>query len=186
MEVCGQRAPRQFGDGARHLDAGRAATDHREGHQAAALLGIVLIFRTLERHQDAATQIGRVIERFQAGRVECPIVSAEIGVARTGREHEIIELHTASVGHDFPALEIDAGDFGQHHSGVALAAENVANGRRDIGRRKTRGRHLVEQRLKHMMIVAIDERDVERLTGEALGGRQSAEAAADNDHPRLG
>ena len=59
-------------------------------------------------------------------------------------------------------------------------------GRGDIGRRKTRGRDLIEQRLKQVMIVAVDQRDVERLPGEALGDRQSAEAAADNDDPRLG
>ncbi len=64
--------------------------------------------------------------------------------------------------------------------------QNVANRRGDVGRRKARGRDLVEQRLKQMMIVAVDQRDLERLTGEARGDRQSAEAAADNDHPRLG
>ena len=98
MKIGGQRALRQLGDGAGHLDAGRSAADHREGHQPAALLGIAFVLGTLERHQDAAAQIGGVVDGFQARRIERPVVAAEIGVARAGREHEIVVRHAAAVG----------------------------------------------------------------------------------------
>ena len=42
-------------------------------------------------------------------------------------------------------------------------------------------RHLVQQRLERVMILAVDERDFERLAGQCLRRLQTAESAADDD-----
>ena len=51
---------------------------------------------------------------------------------------------------------------------------------------KARGRHLIEQRLEQMIIVAVDQRDIDGGAGKRLGGRKPAEAGADDDHMLAG
>ena len=63
---AGERALGELGDGAGHLDAGRAAADDDEGQQARALGGVGLGLGALEGEQDAAAQLGRVVDRLQA------------------------------------------------------------------------------------------------------------------------
>jgi hypothetical protein len=64
-----QRALRQFSDGAGHLHAGRAAADHHEVQKSTPFICIRLGFGTLEGEQDAAAQVGGIIDRLQAWRV---------------------------------------------------------------------------------------------------------------------
>ena len=71
-EVGGKRALRKLGDGAGHLDAGRAAADHHEGQQPSPLLGVGLGLGALEGEQDAAAQIGGVVDRLQTRRERAP------------------------------------------------------------------------------------------------------------------
>ena len=85
-----KRRARQLGDGARHLDAGRAAADHDEGEEAAARLGLVGGLGILEGGQDAAADGGGVVDLLQAGRHALPFVVAEIGMPRAGRQHQIV------------------------------------------------------------------------------------------------
>ena len=70
------------------------------------------------------------------------------------------------------------------HLDVFVFAENAANGRRDIGRRKSGGRDLVEQRLEKMIVRAVDHRHPDRLVAEMLRRFQAAEAGADDDDVR--
>jgi hypothetical protein len=51
----------------------------------------------------------------------------------------------------------------------------------DVGRGKNRERDLVEQRLKGVMIAAIDYRDVDRQMREPFGGVKAGKARADDD-----
>ena len=52
---------------------------------------------------------------------------------------------------------------------------------RSITGRKPAGSHLVEQRLKEVVIGAIDKRDLDRRLGQTLGRVQAAETASDDD-----
>src|SRR5262249_11400942 len=67
---------------------------------------------------------------------------------------------------------------------VALAREDRPDRRCDIAGREARGRNLIEQRLKEVIIVAIDDRHVERRVGKPLGGGEPAEAGADDHDAR--
>ena len=89
-EIGGKRALGKLGDGAGHLDAGRAAADHHEGHQPAPLLGVGFVLGALEGKQDAAAQISGVVDRLETRRERGPVVVTEIGVPRAGREHQIV------------------------------------------------------------------------------------------------
>ena len=59
--------------------------------------------------------------------------------------------------------------------------EHTAERRGNLTRRQRARRHLVEQRLEQVEVAPVDERHLHRWVAEFLGGRQAAEAAAD-DH----
>jgi hypothetical protein len=50
-----------------------------------------------------------------------------------------------------------------------------------VAPRQTRGRHLVEQRLEQVMVLAVEQRQLGPGARQAARGREAAEAAAD-DH----
>ena len=106
-EVVAQRHVGQLGDGAGHLDAGRAAADHDEGEQAPPLSRVVAPLGLLEGGQDAAADAGGVVDLLQAGRDALPVVVAEIGVPRAGRQHEIVVGDVAVLERDGAALLVD-------------------------------------------------------------------------------
>jgi hypothetical protein len=59
-------------------------------------------------------------------------------------------------------------------------------GHRDVRGRKPGRGHLIEQRLKEMMVWLIDDRDVDLvMAGQCLRRVETAEAASDHDHPSL-
>ena len=84
------RLARQLGDGAGELDAGRPAADDDEGQQLAAQDRILADLRLLEGGEDAGADLGGVADRLQAGRRILPVVMAEIGMARAGRDDEVV------------------------------------------------------------------------------------------------
>ena len=103
-KVMAQRHPRQLGDGAGHLDAGGAAADHDEGEQASPLVGVVCCLGMLEGGEDAAADAGGVVDLLEAGRDTLPVVVAEIGMPRAGRQHEIVVGDGAVLEGDGAAL----------------------------------------------------------------------------------
>ena len=113
-EVLGERAVRQLRDGAGHLDAGRAAADDDEIQQPRALGGIGLGLGLLEGEQDAAAHVGRVVDGLEAGRGRGPVVMAEIGVLRAGREDQVVEGDAAAFGDHLAPRGVDAGDLAEH------------------------------------------------------------------------
>ena len=81
---------------------------------------------------------------------------------------------------------IDVARFGQQHARVSLSPQNPANRRRDIAWRQRRRRHLIQQRLKHVMVVAIEQRDAHRRMLQCLRRPEAAETAADDHYVREG
>jgi hypothetical protein len=60
-------------------------------------------------------------------------------------------------------------------------AQNLANRQGDLARRQNGGRHLIEQRLKGMVIFTINQRHFDSFLAEQSCRSQSAEPAADDD-----
>ena len=85
---------------------------------------------------------------------------------------------------DLASAKIEAHHLAQQHLDVLVPGDNLADGRGDLGRREPGGRHLIQQRLKSVMVLAIDQRDLDRQTGQRLGSLQATEAAADDNDPR--
>jgi hypothetical protein len=77
-------------------------------------------------------------------------------------------------------VEIDAAHFVEPYFDVALPAQEMAQRRRDIRRRESCRRNLVQQRLEEMMVRAIDERDADICARKRARRPQAAETTAEN------
>ena len=91
-----------------------------------------------------------------------PFIVAEIGMPGARRQDQVIKREpTAIVEDERFAGHVNRCDRCQQYSYVALPPEYPPDRGRDIARRQGRGRDLVKQRLKHMVVVPVDERDLD-------------------------
>ena len=142
-----------------------------------------LALRPLEGEQNAAPDGGRVFERLQARRERLPIIMAEIGVSRAGRQHQRIEVDGRTVIEPDPSrVFVDGLDGSEQRRDVPALAQEMPDRPGDLRRRERRGRDLIEKRLKQVMIAAVDEGDADRRPGEPMNGFEPAESGADHDH----
>ena len=177
----GERVAGELGDRACELHAGRPAADDHEPEQPLAGRGVVLDLGGLERSQDAAANQRRVVDALQARRERLPFLVAEVRMRRARCDDQIVERERPVVQRDLVFRSVDAGDLGEQHAHVALAAQDRADRPRDVGRRQARGRDLIQQRLKQVVVVPVDERHVRRDFRERARGEQPAEPGAE-DH----
>jgi hypothetical protein len=180
--TAGERLAGDLGDRAGHLDARRTAADHHEGQVLPLAIARWLALGPLEGHEDAAPDRHGVVERLQTRRVLGPGVVAEVGVGHArGDDEGVVRQRRTLPQHELAVVESHAHDIVEQHPDVGLAAEDPADGRRDVGRRESGGGHLVEQRLEQVMVVSIENHDLHRRASERAGGRESRKASSDDD-----
>jgi hypothetical protein len=183
-EIGCQRLARQFNNGASHLDPSRPATDDDDGEEPFALARIGLHLRALEGEQQTSAHLRGVVDRLQAGRMGGPAVMAEIAMGRPGREHQNV-IGNVAVRHDYAfAHTVDTSHRAQQHAGIVLAPDQTSNGPGDVGRRQASCRHLVEQWLKEVVVLPVNQGDVHRRLGKPLSDTETSEAGADDYHAR--
>ena len=183
-EIRGQGLPRDLRDRAGHFDPGGAAADDDESEQTPLRSGVGHELGLLEGNQNAAADAGRILDTLQARRIIGPFVVTEIGMHSAGRDHQIIVSNVAEIGVQQLLRRIDAVHLFHQHRHIRLSAQDVPNWPGHIGRRQRRGRHLIEQRLEAMMVLAIDHDDIGGRASQRLGGFQAAEAGTDDHHFR--
>src|SRR5680860_1256364 len=86
-----------------------------------------------------------------------------------------------SPGRYRPGLDVDVDHLTEPHLGIALATKDFPRWRGDRTFGEDPGGHLVEQRLKQVMVGLSDHRDIHRRVLQRLGGEEPAETRA-NDH----
>ncbi|OHB41036.1 MAG: hypothetical protein A2882_10510 [Phenylobacterium sp. RIFCSPHIGHO2_01_FULL_70_10] len=181
-EVRGQGLTGDVGDGAGHLHPRRAAADDDEGGQVAAFVVRVGQLRLLEGHQDAPANLRGVFQPLQARREGRPFLMSEIGVGGAGGEHEPVVGEVPARGDQPPSGPIDPLRLGHVHLSVLLASQHPSDRPGDIGRRQRRGRHLIEQGLERLVVLAVDHHHLDRRLGQGLGRLHACEASAGDDH----
>ncbi len=168
---------RDVADGAGELDAGGAAADDDEVERRVPALLEHLPLGQFEGQQHAAANFDGVFDGLEAGRERLPLIVAEVGVRGAGGENEVVVVEARAAGQrDLPRGGVDADDFVHQHLGVALVAQDGADGLGNVGRRQHGQRHLVEQRLKGVMIAAVDHGDIDGQAREAFGCVQAGKA----------
>ena len=180
-----QRVMRDFGQRAGHFDACRPAADHDEGQERTLAHRIGLFFGLFEGHQHMAADLERIGQRLQSRRELGPLVVAEVAVRRTRRHDQVVVAEAKTVRqHGFLRCGKNLDHFAEKRGDVALFAEQKPGRRRDGRCGQSRGRHLIEQRLKEMVVGFFDDRDVDVGIPKVSGSFQPAEAAADDQYPR--
>ena len=181
-KIVGQCLPRNLSDGPSHFDPGRSSADDDKREQTLPFGFLVRELGVLECQQNPSTNAGRVLDTLESGRELRPFVVSEIGVRRSGRNHEVVVGNRACSGLNQPPGKIEAGNLRHQHCCVALLAQHVPDGPSDLGRRQRSGRHLVEQRLKAMVVLAVQDDHVDGNTGERFRCCEAAEAPTHDDN----
>src|SRR5215469_6937397 len=75
--------------------------------------------------------------------------------------------------------------FPQDHRGVLLVPKDAADWSRNLTRRQRGRRHLVQQRLKQVVVGTVYQDDFRRCASKCLGGGQSPKTPTDDDDSRL-
>ena len=180
-EVARERTPRDLGERARHLDARGTAAHDDERRLRAPLLGRGLELCRLEGAQDAPSDVQRLADRLEPGRVRGPLVVPEVGVGHPRRQDQVVVVDVPTSDQHPLLFHLDALHARHEHRRVRLAPEQLANGCRDVGRGERRRRDLVQQRLEEMVIAAVDDRDAYAGAIEGARRRETAEASP-QDH----
>lgn len=146
-----------------------------------SLFRIVRAFGTFEREQHAPPDLGGILHAFQSRRIRFPFVLAEIAVTRSGREDEVVVWHTLLTEDHHMLPRVDAGHRAQQHTHVEEIAEQPAHRRGNVAWRKARRRNLIEQRLKQVIVMAVDERHLHRNAAQPRRAGKSTESRT-HDH----
>ena len=168
-------------DCAGQLDAGGAAADDDEveGGMAAGLLHLAL--GEFEGEEDAAADLGGVLDGLEAGGELGPVVFAEVGVGGTGGDDEVVVLeHGAGLELDVVLGKVEADGLVHEDFDVLMVAQDGADGLRDVGGREDGKRDLVEQGLEDVVVLAVDQGDVDGELCEVDGGVDAGKAAAED------
>ena len=118
-----ERVVRDLAERARELHAGRPAADDHERHPCLAEARDGLALGRLERDQDPAPDLGRVVDGLEPGRERRPLVVPEVAVARAGRDDQRVVRDRAAVRqHDLARLGIDPHRLAQQHASCSAAS----------------------------------------------------------------
>ena len=186
-EVAGQAPVGELADLARQLHAGRPGPDDRKGHEEALLGRVDPRLGDLEGAEHPASQLHGVVDRLHPRGDQRELVVAEVRLAGPGRHDQAVVgvgvvLAREGLRLHRPSVQVEPRHLAQDDVHVLATAQHVPQHVRDLTRRHDAGRHLVQERLEQVVVPLVDEGhlDVARA-GEEPGGRQSAEAATDDD-----
>src|SRR5580692_1588120 len=186
LEFIGQDATRDLGQRSREFYPGWAATDDYEIQRLLEASAVCPAFVQFEGQQDPAADFDGIFDGLQAGSERFPFVVAEIGVAGAGG-HDQVVVRNFKIGELHPALcEVEILHFAQQNFDIAMSAHDPADGRGDLGGRKSGGRYLIKQWLESVEVPAVDQRDLDRQAGQMQSSLQAAEAGADDGNSRFG
>src|SRR6266498_4365238 len=136
--------------------------------------------------QDLVTAGHGICEALQPRCVLGEFIVTKITVSSARGQDQIIVCNGCPLAvcvadkHVLPFL-IHPCDFSQDHCSVPLFPNNLADWPSNLAGREHRGRHLVEQWLKQVVVGSVNQDHLRRCLLESLRGSQPAKAPTDND-----
>ena len=164
------------------LDARRAAADNDEGQHAAANLRVRLLVGALEHVQHVIADVQCLLQRLHAVGVLFDFLHAEEVRRRTGCEDEVVVSELTVIRQQDLARLIDTLGLSHEEFHVLALAEERADRIGNLVRREDCRRHLIQQWLEELEIVAVDEHDVNVFLRKEFGKLDTTEACTDNDN----
>ncbi len=172
----------QLGYRPSELDARCATANDHEGKVGALHLWVVLLLGSLERGEDAGPDGHRVGEVLETRSVGTPLGVTEIVRLRSCRDDQVVVGERVSIRQAHgPRRGIDRLRLGHEHIDVGVPAEDGPKRKADVGDLEPRGGYLIEERLKRVVVVAVEEG---HLNGRALQRERCGESpeATPDDH----
>ncbi len=138
-----------------------------------------------ESQQHPPANLNGVLDGLESRGKGSPLFVAKVGVSGPGSQHQVVmpDPGPAEQRHQ-PGSSVNRGDLVHQHLGIRLFAQNRADGLGDLRRGQHGQRHLVKQRLKRVMVAAVDDGHFHRQFRQSLGGMEAAKPSADDDHAR--
>ena len=133
-EVPAQSVVSNFAQCAGQLDAGRSGAHHHEPQPGVSFLRIRLALSTFEGAENSPADFGSVFDGLEPRRELRPLVMTKIMVARSGRDDQSVIWGFAIAQNHATADRINVRHFAQPDGGILIAAQHVAEGRRDLAR----------------------------------------------------
>ena len=182
-KISGQGKATHLADRPGELDTCRTPAHDREGQKRPLVLGPGLLFSLLERRQHPSSNFGGLLQGFETWCVHFPLFVAKIRVLGPAGQHDIVVGVLARIGDHHAPGQIDVeGPFPQDPD-VAGMRQDPADRRGDLGRAQPRGRDLVEEWPKEVVVALIEQGDPDiACVGEPLGGIETREPTTDDDH----
>src|SRR5262249_12260907 len=117
---------------------------------------------SFERAQDFAADRLGVAKALETRRILRELVVPEVVGAHAGRDHQIIESNLAYTRAGEGRLNragsnVNAVDLSQDYADIPLFGLKLTDGRSDLGGREDCRRHLIEQRLKYVVVTPVDQ-----------------------------
>src|SRR5579883_2686186 len=184
-EFFGQHVTRDLSQSAGELYARRAASHDHEVQRLSGFPGKCLPLGQFEGEQDTATNLQRIFDGLQSRSVRLPFVMAEIGMHRPSSHDQVIVGKYLLAGLDQLAFMVKALHLLHQADHVGVIAEHTANGSGNFTGRQPGGGNLIEKRLEGVMVLAIDDRDMNRFACQRARGIEPGKAGAD-DHDSRG
>ncbi|MNU59818.1 hypothetical protein D3C71_489930 [compost metagenome] len=173
----------QLGDHACHFHARRARPDDDEGQQRLPFLFTGRQFGPFEGQQQAAADCRCIFKRLEAGGGALPLVTAKIGVARAGGQHQRIEAdHLTRTQMHGPRGPIYAIHLRKQGRDLLAVTIEMADRPGDFGCRESRRRNLIKQWLEQVMITTIYQCNTDRGPLQPVYQLQTAEASTHDDN----
>jgi len=170
----------QLRERTRSFDSGRTAAHDDERHTHAFAVGRDV--GPLECRQESIAKSAGVGQRVER---QCELLGAghrEVRRDRAGRHDEVVEGDLRAIVEDDDATRVVNGSYATvTKAHVSSGAEDRANRVGDVSRFEARGRYLVQEWLKGVEVVLVDDRDTNILITQAFGGRNTREPTTDND-----
>ena len=145
--------------------------------------GVAFPLGRFEGEQHAPTDLERVGDGLEPGRVGGPLLVAEVGMPDTGGDDEDVVRHQLPSSSDATADGVEVHGLAEQDLDVGLAAQERPQRLGDLRGRQRSGGDLVEQGREQVVVAAIDERDAHGRVAQAAHGIEAREAAADDDEP---
>jgi hypothetical protein len=186
-EVSAQGDPHHLRQGRRELHAGGARADQHEGHLSRTFVLVIDRFSQFERTQDFGPDHLGIAEVLEPRRILRELIVSEVARVHAGCNHQIIErdlAHAHAWGGrlDCAGSNVDTGDLRQDYAEVLLLHLDPTDGCGDVSRREDRRRHLIQQRLKYVVIAAVDQDDFGIGLPQRVRRCESGKSAADDHH----
>jgi len=106
----------------------------------------------------------------------------EVRVADAGGHDQAMERELGAVVEDDEPIT-DPAHLAEPDRCIGLAAKYRSDRGGDVGGVQAGGRDLVQERLEHVVVSAVDDEHLDRSVGQRLCGREPAEPATDDDDP---